>query len=109
MKILLPLDNSKLIVLNNSMQILDMLNLHTQPRSLKSSISICLELRTQLLQKAIKVRQKDKTFILKLPYYKADALWQFLKEFEIYFPDDFGSYETNAILIMKNELHKQLL
>ncbi|MFC3159007.1 hypothetical protein SAMN05443633_107164 [Chryseobacterium arachidis] len=109
MKILLPLDNGKLTVLNNSMQILDMLNLHTQPRPLKSSVSICMELRTQLLQKAIKTRQKDRSFILKLPYYKADALWHFLKEFEIYFPDDFGSYETNAILLMKSELHKQLL
>ncbi|WP_267402785.1 MULTISPECIES: hypothetical protein [unclassified Chryseobacterium] len=109
MKILLPLDNGKLAVLNNSMQILDILNLHTQPRSLKSSVSICMELRTQFLQKAIKTRQKDKSFILKLPYYKADALWHFLKEFEIYFPDDFGSYETNAILLMKNELHKQLI
>nr|WP_315032499.1 hypothetical protein [uncultured Chryseobacterium sp.] len=109
MKILLPLDNGKLTVLNNSMQILDMLSLHTQPRKLKSSISICMELRTQLLQRAIKVRHRDRSFILKLSYYKADALWHFLKEFEIYFPDDFGSYENNAILLMKNELHKQLL
>lgn len=108
MKLLLSLDNSKLNVLNSSMQILDMLNINTQPRNLKSSISICMELRTQLLQKAVKTRQKDRSFIIKLPYYKADALWHFLKEYEIYFPDDFGSYETNAVLMMKNELHRQL-
>ncbi|KMQ63018.1 hypothetical protein ACM46_13795 [Chryseobacterium angstadtii] len=108
-KILLSLDNHKLNVLNTGMQILDMLNIHTQPRTLKSSISICMELRTELLQKAIKTRHRNHSFIIRLPYYKADALWHFLKEFEIYFPDDFGSYETNAILMMKNELHRQLL
>ncbi|MCT2563970.1 helix-turn-helix domain-containing protein [Chryseobacterium herbae] len=109
MNILLNLDNSKLLVLNNSMLALDTINLQSQPRQLKSSISICTELRTELLQRAIKRRQKDKAFTLKMSYYKADALWQFLTEYEIYFPDDFGSYEKNAVLIMKNELHKQLL
>lgn len=108
MNILLSLDNNKLLVLNNSMQSLDSLNLQSQPRHLKSSISICTELRTELLQKAVKRRQKDKSFCLKLPYYKADALWHFLTEYEIYFPDDFGHYETNAILLIKNELHRQL-
>lgn len=109
MKILFTLDNGKLLVLNNSMQILDTLNLQSQPKQFKSIISICTELRTELLQKSIKTRQKDKSFILKLNYYKADALYQYLKEFEILFPDDFGAYEKNALLLMKNELHKQLL
>ena len=68
-----------------------------------------MELRTELLQKAIKTRQKDKSFILKLNYYKADALLKYLQEYEIFFPDNFGSYEANAVLQMKNELHKQLL
>ncbi|UDQ55016.1 hypothetical protein LJF28_04940 [Chryseobacterium indologenes] len=109
MNILLNLDNSKLLVLNNSMQALDTINLQNQPRHLKSSISICTELRTELLQKAIKRRQKDKHFTLKMTYYKADALWRFLTEYEIYFPDDFGSYESNAILLIRNELHRQLV
>lgn len=109
MNILLNLNNNKLLVLNNSMQALDTINLQNQPRQLKSSISICTELRTELLQKAIKRRQKDKPFTLKMSYYKADALWQFLTEYEIYFPDEFGSYESNAILLIRNELHKQLL
>ena len=109
MKVLLTLDNSKLLVLNNSMQALDTLNIQEQSQMYRSAISICTEFRTELLQKAIKNRQKDKSFILKLPYYKAEALLKYLQEFEIYFPNEFGSYEANAILQIKNELHKQLL
>jgi len=91
------------------MQILDTLNLQSQSHNFRSIIAICMELRTELLQKAIKTRQKDKSFILKLNYYKADALLKYLQEYEIFFPDNFGSYEANAVLQMKNELHKQLL
>ncbi|MDM1557077.1 hypothetical protein HX126_21205 [Chryseobacterium indologenes] len=109
MKTLLTLDNSKLLVLNNSMQVIDSLVLQNQTKNLRSVISICTELRTELLQKAIKTRQKDKSFVLKLSYHKAEALFKYLNEYEIYFPDEFGSYEANAILQMKNELHKQLL
>lgn len=108
MKVLLTLDNSKLLVLNSAMQILDTLLLSNQPRPLKSAVSICIELRTELLQKAIKTRQKDKSFIIKLPYYKADALWRFLTDFEIYFPESFGVYEQNTCLKITNELHQQL-
>lgn len=109
MKIHLTLDNGKLLVLNNSMQVLDTLNLQSQPKQFKSIISISMELRTELLQKSIKTRQKNSSFTLKLNYHKADALYQYLMEFEILFPDDFGAYEKNALLLMKNELHKQLL
>ncbi len=106
--IVIALDNSKLMVLNNSMRAIDTLNIMTTDRQYKTVISICIELRTELLQKAIKTRQKDKSFTIKLPYYKADALYNYLKEFEIYFPDDFGAYESNAILQIKNDLHQQL-
>ena len=109
MKILLTLDNSKLVVLNNSMQIIDSLVLQNQAKNSRSVLSICMELRTELLQKTIKTRQKDKSFVLKLSYHKAEALLVYLRDYEIYFPDEFGSYEANAILQMKNELHKQLL
>lgn len=109
MKTLLTLDNSKLFVLNNSMQIIDSLVLQNQAKNSRSVLSICMELRTELLQKAIKTRQKDKSFVLKLSYHKAEALLTYLRDYEIYFPDEFGSYEANAILQMKNELHKQLL
>lgn len=109
MKILVTLDNGKLTVLNNAMQIVDTLTLQNQPRHLKSSISICIELYDELLQKAMKNRKKDKSFIIKLPYYKADALWNYLNEFEIYFPDTFGIYEKNALNTIKAELHQQLI
>lgn len=109
MRILLTLDNSKLAVLNNSMQALDSLTIQSQPKRLKSLFSICVDLRTELLQKGVKNRQKDKSFIMKLSYYKADALLNFLKEYEVYFPDTFGTYETNACLQITNELHKQLI
>ncbi|SIT25528.1 hypothetical protein SAMN05421786_11522 [Chryseobacterium ureilyticum] len=109
MKTLLTLDNSKLLVLNNSMQIIDSLVLQNQAKNSRSVLSICMELRTELLQKAIKTRQKDKSFVLKLSYHKAEALLVYLRDYEIYFPDEFGSYESNAILQMKNELHRQLI
>lgn len=109
MKILLTLDNSKLVVLNNSMQFLDGLNIQDHPKQNRMILSLTAELRTELLLKAIKTRQKDKSFIMKMPYHKADALHSYLKDYEICFPDNFGSYETNAILQMKGELHRQLL
>lgn len=109
MKVVLTLDNSKLLVLNNSMQAIDGLSVQDQPKSKRSIFSICTELRTELLQKAVKSRQKDKSFIMKLSYYKAEALWQYLHEYSIYFPDNFGSYEDNAILQIKNELHRYLI
>lgn len=109
MKILLTLDNSKLIVLNNSMQFLDGLVMQDHPKQNRMILSLSAELRTELLLKAIKTRQKDKSFVLKLPYHKAEALIKYLQEYNIHFPDDFGSYETNAILQMISELHRQLL
>lgn len=107
-KILLPMDNGKLVVLNNCMASLDGLTFSGIGRQLKTPVSICWDLRTELLQKAIKTRQKDKSFILKLAYYKADALYRFLNDFEIYFPDSFGPYENNTVMQLKNELHQQL-
>lgn len=109
MKILLTLDNSKLLVLNNSMQFLDGLVMQDHPKKNRMILSLSAELRTELLLKAIKIRQKDKSFVLKMPYHKAEALLQYLQEYDIHFPDDFGSYETNAILQMISELHRQLL
>lgn len=109
MNILLTLDNDKMLILNNSMQALDTLVIKDQPINYRTSISICVELRTKLLQKAIKNRQKNKSFILKLSYHQGSALITYLKEYEIYFPGEFGSYESNAILQFKNELHPQLL
>lgn len=109
MKILLTLDNSKLVVLNNAMQYLDSMLIQDQPKKNRMILSVATELRTELLQKSIKTRQKDKSFILKIVYHKAEALLKFLQEYDIYFPDSFGSYEKNAILQMTTELHRQLL
>ncbi|MEG0760790.1 helix-turn-helix domain-containing protein [Chryseobacterium sp.] len=109
MKILLTLDNSKLVVLNNAMQFLDSMIIQDHPKKNRMILSLVVELRTELLQKAIKTRQKDKSFVLKIAYHKAEALLKYLQEYEIHFPDSFGSYEKNAILQMINELHRQLL
>ncbi|GAA5096804.1 hypothetical protein GCM10023210_31050 [Chryseobacterium ginsengisoli] len=109
MKKTLTLDNSKLLVLNNAMVALDAFNLQDIPKKSRALISICKEVRTDLLKKAVDKREKDKEFVLKLPYHKAEAIHDFLKGYEIYFPDDFGSYEANAILQITNELHRQLL
>lgn len=108
-KVMLTMDNSMLVVLNNSMQFLDSLNVQEHPKQRRVILSISAELRTELLQKAIKRRQKPKAFVIKLLYHKADALLKYLQEYEIHFPDNFGSYEANAILLIKNELHRQLL
>lgn len=109
MKITLTLDNSKLLVLNNCMAHLDGIVFENTIRRLKSSVSICIELRSELLQKAIKTRQKTGNFTLKLSYYKADALLNYLKEFEIYFPETDGIYEQTTINAIKGELHQKLL
>lgn len=109
MKILLTLDNDKLLVLNNAMQFLDSLIIQDHPKKNRMILSLVVELRTELLQKAIKTRQKDKSFVIKIAYHKAEALLKYLQEYEIHFPDSFGSYEKNAILQMINELHRQLL
>lgn len=109
MKISLTLDNGKLATLNNCMVHLDGIVFSGVQRRLKPSVSICVELRTELLQKAVKTRQKTGSFTMKLPYYKADALLAYLNEFEIYFPDSFGVYEENAIRQIKNELGQKLL
>lgn len=109
MKIIVTLDNAKLVILNNCMAPLDGMVFSNVQKRLKSSISICMELRTELLQKAIKTRQKTASFTMKLPYYKAEALYNYLTEFEIYFPDSFGVFEQNAVNQIKNELHQKLL
>lgn len=109
MKILLTLDNNKLVVLNNAMQFLDTLIIQEHPKQNRMILSVASELRTELLQKSIKTRQKDKSFVMKIAYHKAEALHSYLNDYEIYFPYNFGGYETNAILQMKSELHRQLL
>lgn len=109
MKILLTLDNSKLVVLNNAMQFLDTLVIQDHPKKNRMILSLTSELRTELLLKAIKTRQKDKSFSMKMAYHKGEALYQYLNDYEIHFPDDFTTYETNSILLMKSELHRQLL
>lgn len=109
MKILLTLDNNKLLVLNNAMQFLDSTLVQDQPKNTRMIISVAVELRTELLQKSIKNRQKDKSFVMKIVYHKAEALLKYLQDYDIYFPDNFGSYEKNAILQITTELHRQLI
>lgn len=108
-KIILCLNNDKLLAINTCMVGLDTLQINGVGKLQKALVSICVELRTELLQKAVKTRQNDKIFPIKLSYYKADALFRYLNEYSIFFPEDFGEYETNLIRLIKNDLHQQLL
>jgi hypothetical protein len=108
MKIEIELNNGRLSALNQCMSPLDNIETESQPRNLKSAVSICKELRDKFLEKAVKTRHNHKNFKMKLQYYRADALWNYLHNFEIYFPDNLGLYEKNACMIIKNELHRQL-
>jgi len=108
-KIIMYLNNDKLLVVNNCMSGLDQLQINSVPKAQKSIVSICFELRTELLQKAVKTRLNDKHFAFKMSFHKAEALQKFLTDYEIYFPDSFGIYENNLIRQIKTELHQQLL
>lgn len=88
---------------------LDELNFQNQPRLLKSTVAICLELREQLLKKGVEKRMYTKPFKLKLSYYKADALWRFLDDFYIFFNFETNSYEENVWRQISNELHQKLI
>ena len=106
MKILLPLNNDKLLVLNNAMHLLDRLMMADFSTEQKMILSICTELRTELLQKAIKNRDKTKSYIVKLNYYKAAAIFHYINNYPHGFEG--GSYEINALMQIKNEIHRQL-
>jgi len=107
MKITITLNYSQLCVINTLMAHLDTITIESQPRNFKSIVSICLELRETLLQKAIKTRNNAKDFKLKLPYYKADALWSYLEQFYIFF--EMGIYEENIRGMIVRDLHQKLL
>ena len=109
MKITLEISPDQLFAINTMMAMLDGLNFQSQPRHLKSTVAICLELREQLLKKAIEKRLQTKAFKLKLSYYKADALWRYLDEFYILFGFATGSYEENVWRQISNELHQKLV
>lgn len=91
------------------MALLDSVNFESQPRNMKSTVAICLELREMLLKKQVEKRLTNKDFKLKMPYYKADALWRYLDEFYILFEFTPGSYEENVWRMVSNELHQKLL
>ncbi|AZA90937.1 hypothetical protein EG343_09960 [Chryseobacterium nakagawai] len=77
-------------------------------RNLKTIVSICIELREKLLKKAISNRTSKKAFKLKLKFYMAEALLNYLVEFDIYFDASPGSYSGNTLTIVKNQLYQQL-
>lgn len=109
MNVTLKLEISQLVAVNNMMALLDSIRFESQPRHLKSTVAISLELRETLLKKAITKRLSNKSFKIELPYYKADALWRFLDEFYILFEFTPGSYEENVWRMISNELHQKLL
>lgn len=109
MNVILKLEISQLIAINNMMAILDTITFESQPRPMKSTFVICLELRETLLKKAISKRLCTKAFKVELPYYKADALWRYLDEFYILFEFETGSYEENVWRMISSELHQKLL
>ena len=105
----IKVDYNQLCVINSLMQELDNIKFEEQPNHLKSIVAICLELREKLLHKAINSRNNKKPFYFTMKYYFAEALYRYLTEYSIYWQVASGSYEENAFLIIRNQLHKQLL
>lgn len=108
MNVLINIDYSQLCVINNVMSELDKIVFPGLKRNLKTIVSICVELREKLLKKAISARINKKPFKLKLKYHMAEALFNYLVEFDIYFEAPPGSYEGNTLTLVKNQLHQKL-
>lgn len=109
MKITIKIDKNQLEVINNLMKELDHIKFEEQPQHLKSIVAICLELRERLLLRGIKARHNNRAFNFTMKYYFAEALYRYLTEFSIYWQTTSGSYEENAYLMIRNQLHQQLL
>lgn len=109
MKVTIKIDKNQLQVINNLMRELDNVKFEEQPQHLKSVVAICLELRERLLLRGIKARNNDKAFNFTMKYYFAEALYRYLTEFSIYWQTPSGSYEENTYLIVRSQLHQQLL
>ena len=108
-KIEITLDQEQLRTINTMMNILISVPFEGQPRHRKSMLAICLELQEFLLKKTIEKRHSKKAFRLKMPYYKADALWYFLDHFHDFFNFAPESYEENVWRMIHSDLHKKLL
>lgn len=109
MKITIKIDKNQLEVINNLMRELDNVKFEEQPQHLKSVVAICLELRERLLLRGIKARNNTGPFNFTMKYYFAEALYRYLTEFSIYWQTPSGSYEENAYLMVRNQLHQKLL
>ncbi|WP_066435517.1 hypothetical protein [Chryseobacterium sp. CCH4-E10] len=108
MTITIVIDYFQLCVINSLMKELDTIVFEGLKKQTKSIVAICVELREKLLQKAIKMRFKDQVFKLKLKYYMAEALLNYLVEFDILFNALPGSYNYNTLTMVKNQLHQKL-
>lgn len=108
MNVTIKIDYDQLCVINSVMSELDQISFPGLKRNLKTIVSICLDLREKLLKKAISTRTSKKAFKLKLKYYMAEALLNYLVEFDIYFEAAPGSYAGNTLIMVKNQLHQQL-
>lgn len=108
MNVTITIDNSQLSIINNVMAELDQIVFNGLKRPLKTIVSICIELREKLLKKAISTKTSKKAFKVKLKYYMAEALLNYLVEFDIYFDSTPGSYSANTLIMVKNQLHQQL-
>jgi len=108
MNVTINIDYDQLCVINSVMSELDHVSFPGLKRNLKTIVSICLDLREKLLKKAISTRTSKKAFKLKLKYYMAEALLNYLVEFEKSFSAVRGSYEANTLIVVRNQLHQQL-
>jgi len=108
MNVTINIDYTQLCVLNDGMSELDQITFSGLKKNLKTIVSICLDLREKLLKKAISSRTSKKPFKLKLKYYMAEALLNYLVEFDICFESSPGSYAANTLIMVKNQLHQQL-
>lgn len=108
MNVTINIDYGQLCVINRVMTELDNIVFAGLKRNLKTIVSICVELREKLLKKAISTRMNKKAFKIKLKFYMAEALLNYLIEFDIFFDLVPGSYEGNTLTLVKNQLHQQL-
>ncbi|AKK74459.1 hypothetical protein OK18_19200 [Chryseobacterium gallinarum] len=105
MKIELKINRDQLNAINTIMAPLDVINFQSLPRSGKSNLAACVELRHKFLQKSIKQQHNHKPFKISIPYYLAEHLLHYLSNFK----GNLSPFDANAGLIIINQLHQKLL
>ena len=81
---------------------------HAKTREEKSNMAMFFNLRTTFAKKAITLVPNGKDFKIKLPYYLANMLYDFVCN-QLQLNVAFGIYERTKMELLRNDLHQQLL